>query len=133
MKIENNLLQITNCMFKNRENWKWVTDEQKKEFAFIINRLFSKRYPEYSDMCNIKNIDSASVMNLWFYLQEGKPYPQWFWSKSQKIEKSEISEKDFKLLMVKLNINKEEDLIYLLDHFPEIIKEELKWFNSKTK
>jgi hypothetical protein len=44
-----------------------------------------------------------------------------------------ISEKDFKLLMVKLNINKEEDLIYLIDHFPEIIKEELKWFNSKNK
>jgi hypothetical protein len=132
MKIENNLLQITNCMFKNRENWKWVTDEQKEEFSFIVNRLFSKRYPEYSDLSNIKNIDSVSVMNLWFHLQEGKPYPQWFWSKSQKIEKSEISEKYFKLLMVKLNINKEEDLIYLLDHFPEIIKEELKWFNSKT-
>ena len=133
MKIENNLLQITNCMFKNRENWKWVTDDQKEEFSFIVNRLFSKMYPEYSEICNIKNIDSVSVMNLWFYFQDGKNYPQWFGSKSQKIEKTEISEKDFKLLMVKLNINKEEDLIYLIDHFPEIIKEELKWFNSKNK
>jgi hypothetical protein len=133
MKIDNNLLQITNCMFKNRENWKWVTDDQKEEFSFIVNRLFSKMYPEYSEICNIKNIDSVSVMNLWFYFQDGKNYPQWFWSKSQKIEKTEISEKDFKLLMVKLNINKEEDLIYLIDHFPEIIKEELKWFNSKNK
>ena len=133
MKIENNLLQITNCMFKNRENWKWVTDDQKEEFSFIVNRLFSKMYPEYSEICNIKNIDSVSVMNLWFYFQDGKNYPQWFWSKSQKIEKTEISEKDFKLLMVKLNINKEEDLIYLIDHFPEIIKEELKCFNSKNK
>ena len=133
MKIENNLLQITNCMFKNRENWKWVTDDQKEEFSFIVNRLFSKMYPEYSEICNIKNIDSVSVMNLWFYFQDGKNYPQWFWSKSQKIEKTEISEKDFNLLMVKLNINKEEDLIYLIDHFPEIIKEELKWFNSKNK
>ena len=133
MKIENNLLQITNCMFKNRENWKWVTDDQKEEFSFIVNRLFSKMYPEYSEICNIKNIDSVSVMNLWFYFQDGKNYPQWFWSKSQKTEKTEISEKDFKLLMVKLNINKEEDLIYLIDHFPEIIKEELKWFNSKNK
>ena len=133
MKIENNLLQITNCMFKNRENWKWVTDDQKEEFSFIVNRLLSKMYPEYSEICNIKNIDSVSVMNLWFYFQDGKNYPQWFWSKSQKIEKTEISEKDFKLLMVKLNINKEEDLIYLIDHFPEIIKEELKWFNSKNK
>ena len=133
MKIENNLLQITNCMFKNRENWKWVTDDQKEEFSFIVNRLFSKMYPEYSEIFNIKNIDSVSVMNLWFYFQDGKNYPQWFWSKSQKIEKTEISEKDFKLLMVKLNINKEEDLIYLIDHFPEIIKEELKWFNSKNK
>jgi hypothetical protein len=133
MKIDNNLLQITNCMFKNRENWKWVTDDQKEEFSFIVNRLFSKMYPEYSEICNIKNIDSVSVMNLWFYFQDGKNYPQWFWSKSQKIEKTEISEKDFKLLMAKLNINKEEDLIYLIDYFPEIIKEELKWFNSKNK
>ena len=87
-------------MFKNRENWKWVTDDQKEEFSFIVNRLFSKMYPEYSEICNIKNIDSVSVMNLWFYFQDGKNYPQWFCSKSQKTEKTEISEKDFKLLLV---------------------------------
>lgn len=131
MKVNNNLLSIANCIFKDRSQWKWVTDEQKEEFAFIINRLFSKMYPKHAQCLNLKQQDKVTLMNLWFQLYEGKRYPKWFWSKSPKWKKSNISDKDFKLLMDKLNINKEEDLIYLLDNFPDFIKEELKWFKNK--
>lgn len=133
MKIENNLLQITNCLFRYRQNWKWVTDDQKKEFAFIVNRFFSKMYPEYAELLNSKNQDPVSTMNMWYEFQEGKEYPNWFWSKSNKIEKSDISDKEFKLLMDKLYINKDNDLLYLMNNFPDIIKEELKWIKSKNK
>lgn len=133
MKIENNLLQITNCLFRYRQNWKWVTDEQKKEFSFIVNRFFSKRYPEYTELLNSKNQDPVSIMNIWYEFQEGKEYPNWFWSKSNKIGKSDISDNEFKLLMDKLHINKENDLLYLMNIFPDIIKEELKWIKSKNK
>lgn len=131
MKIENNLLAISNVIFKEKENWKYVTDDQKEEFAFIINRFFSKMYPLQSQLLNHKKQDKVTLMNMWYYFQLNKPYPKWFWSKSPKWEKTTLPDKDFKLLMVKLNINKEEDLIYLNQYFPEYIKEELKWFKRK--
>jgi hypothetical protein len=128
MKIDNNLLSITNCIFKERDKWQFVTDSQKEEFAFIVNRLFSKMYPVQSQCLNHKHQDKVSMMNMWFSFQERKPYPRWFWSKSPNWDKTNLPEKDFKLLMSKLNINKEEDLIFLLEKYPEYIKEELKWF-----
>lgn len=131
MKIDNNLLSITNCIFKEREKWQFVTDSQKEEFAFIINRFFSKMYPIQSQCLNHKNQDKVTLMNMWFSFQGGKPYPRWFWSKSPAWEKNNLPQKDFKLLMDKLNINKEEDLIFLVEYYPDYIKEELKWFKRK--
>lgn len=131
MKIESNLLSITNCIFKDKNNWKWVTDDQKEEFSFIVNRFFSKMYPVQSQLLNHKNQDKVTLLNMWYTFQLSKPYPKWFWTKSPKWQKSDLPEKDFKLLMDKLHINKEEDLIYLIDNHTEFIKEELKWFKSK--
>jgi len=35
--------------------------------------------------------------------------------------------------MTKLQLNKEEDLIYLLDRYPNFIEEELKFYKTKIK
>ena len=59
-----------------------------------------------------------------------KPYPNWFWSKSEKVEKSEIPKKDYKLLLKRLQI-KDIDLDYLIDKHPDFINEELKWFKKE--
>jgi hypothetical protein len=61
-----------------------------------------------------------------------KPYPQWFWSKSDSKQKSELNEKDYKLLMMRLNV-KDSDLDYLIDKFPDFIKEELKYYKQLDK
>ena len=47
--------------------------------------------------------------------------------------KSSLDKKDFDLLMIKLQLNKEEDLIYLLDKYPNFIEEELKFYKTKIK
>ena len=67
-------------------------------------------------------------MNLWYYFMYNKKYPDWFWSKSKK-EKSVLTDKDFKLLMDKLNI-KDIDVEYLVDKHYDFIKEELKYYKS---
>jgi len=54
MIIENNLLAVTNAMFKDKKNWNWVNDEQKNDFFFIINRLLAKRFTEKSQLLNLK-------------------------------------------------------------------------------
>ena len=133
MTIENNILAISNVIFRDRDNWKFVTTEQKEQFAFIFTRFFSKKFPKHALCLNLKEQDKSVVMDMWFHHMKGKPYPQWFWSKSPKFSKTDLDEKDFKLLMIKLNLNKEDDLVYLVENYPDIIDEELKYFKKKEK
>jgi hypothetical protein len=130
--IDDNLLAIFNIMFKNREDWQYVTDKQKETFFFIISRHMSKKYPKQAQLLNLKTINNILALDLWFHFVESEPYPKWFWSKGEKSEKSDISEKDFKLLLIKLRIKKE-DLEYLIDKHPEFIKEELKFYKEIEK
>lgn len=126
------IIDVANAMFKTRSEWNSIKDEDKEKFFFIFNRYFCKRYPELSHLLNLKTVDKSSAMDLWFHFMKGKPYPQWFWSKSPSEEKSNISDKDFKLLQLKLKV-KEFDIHYLVNNFPDFIKEELKYYKQLDK
>lgn len=125
-------MEIANAMFRNKKDWYKITDDDKNKFFFIFNRYFAKKYPEKAQLLNKKNIDKVSALDLWYYFMLEKPYPKWFWSKSEKADKSEIPEKDFDLLLLKLRIKKE-DLEYLIDNHFSFIKEELIYFKSLEK
>jgi len=71
-------------------------------------------------------------MDLWYYFMLKEPFPKWFWSKSDKVDKTEISEKDFKLLLIKLKV-KPDDIIYLIDKHPDFIKDELTYYKKLEK
>ena len=104
MIIDNNVLAISKCMFQERKNWKFVTDEQKELFFFIINRYMSKKYPYLAQLLNDKTTDKVSGMDLWFHFMEGKPYPKWFWSKSEKSKDTkDFTEKEINLIKLRLN------------------------------
>ncbi len=125
MEIEDNLMEIFKVMFQNRNNWKHITSDQKQKYFFIFNRLLSKKYPNQSQLLNMKSINKSIGLDLWFYFMEGKPYPKWFWSKSQKSEQI-LSDDDFKILFKKFNLDKKEDLNFLAKNYPSLIEEELK-------
>lgn len=125
------LIDVANAMFKNKKDWVNITDEDKEKFFFIFNRYFSKMYPEKSQLLNLKNINKVSSMDLWYHFMVKKPYPVWFWSKSKK-EKPIIPDKDFRLLMRKLNL-KDLDVEYLIDNHFDFINEELKYFKELEK
>ena len=127
------LIDVANAMFRDKKNWNKIKDEDKDKFFFIFNRFFSKKYPTKSQLLNNKNVDKSTSLDLWYYFMLDKPYPNWFWSKSPKFEKTDISDSDFKLLFLKLGLNKEQDLIYLLDNYPDLIQEELKFYKTKIK
>jgi len=125
------LIDVANAMFKNKKDWINITDEDKEKFFFIFNRYFTKMYPEKSQLLNLKNIDKVSSMDLWYYYMLNKPYPRWFWSKSEK-QKPVIPDKDFKLLIRKLNL-KDLDVEYLIENHFDFISEELKYFKELEK
>lgn len=131
--IEDNILSISKAMFQNRGDWKFVTQEMKEKYFFIFNRYFSKKYPKMAQLLNDKNINKSISLDLWFNFMSDKPYPKWFWSKSQEKKIESTSKEDFELLMEKLQLNKKEDLEYLIQNFPDIMEEELKFYKKQQK
>jgi hypothetical protein len=127
-----NLKLVADAIFTNKVKWSDVSDEEKESSFFIFNRYFAKKYPDKSQLLNLKNIDKKVGMDLWYNFFKNKPYPQWLWSKSESKEKSDLSEKDFKLLLEKLKI-KDIDLNYLIKNHIDFIKEELKYYKSLEK
>lgn len=133
MEIEDNLLSISNVLFKNRDNWKYVTEQQKEKWFFIFNRYFSKKYPNISQLLNDKLQDKIAGMDLWFYFMANQPYPKWFWSKSEKEkDKSELTDKEIKELLFNFQITRDE-LQVLINWYPDLIKEELKYYKDVSK
>lgn len=130
--VINNIIGVFDAMIKNKSNWKYVTDKQKEEFSFIFNRYFSKKYIEQAALMNLKGIDKVLVMDLWYNFMLTQPFPKWFWSKSDKVDKPKITEKEFKMLTIKLKV-KPDDISYLIDKHPEFIKEELDYYKKLEK
>jgi hypothetical protein len=131
------IIDVANAIFKFKNDWiytndkKKVSDEYKEKFFFIFNRYFSKKYPQKAQLLNLKTIDKATAMDLWFHFMKTQPYPDWFWSKSPKHEKA-MPEKEYKQLLRHLQI-KESDLDYLIDRYPDFIKEEQTYLKKLEK
>jgi hypothetical protein len=125
------LIDVANAMFRFRDKWSKITIEEKEKFFFIFNRYFSKKYTTNAYLLNMKNIDKSTSMDLWYHYMSDKGYPSWFWSKSPKISNEGFDDKDYKLLLEKLSLNKNEDLDYLIINYPDLIKEELKFYKNK--
>jgi hypothetical protein len=125
------LIDVANAMFRFRDKWSKITIEDKEKYFFIFNRYFSKKYPTKAYLLNMKNIDKSTSMDLWYHFMSDKGYPSWFWTKSPKVVNEGFDDKDFKLLLDKLFLNKNEDLEYLIINYPDLIKEELKFYKNK--
>jgi hypothetical protein len=126
------LIDVFNAMLKNKRDWVKITSDDKEKFSFIFNRYFSKKYIEQAALMNIKGIDKVLVMDLWYNFMLTQPFPKWFWSKSEKTEKPKITEKEFKMLTIKLKV-KPDDINYLIDKHPEFIKDELDYYKKLEK
>lgn len=125
------IIDVSNAMF-GKSDWKKITDLDKETFFFIFNRYFSKKYPTEAQLLNLKNIDKVVAMDLWFNFMKDKPYPKWFWSKSEVEKNKDLTESELKMLLVHLRI-KESDLDYLKTNFPDFIKSELKYLKDLQK
>jgi len=85
-----NLLEFTKALFGSDKIWDKITDEDKISHFFIVNRMFSKKYPFFSQMSNSKYSDKRSSMDIFHQLVKDTGFNQWFWSKSpQKNNKNE--------------------------------------------
>lgn len=120
---------------KNWKTWESITDDDKEEFFFIINRFLSKKYHTKSQLLNEKLINKVSAMDTWFIFMQSQVYPKWFWSKSDDISeklKPQISEKEIISLSTHLELNIE-DVELLVKYYPDLVKDELKYLKDVEK
>lgn len=122
------LIDVFKAMMR-KGSWEKITVEEKEKNFFIFNRYFSKRYPEQAQLLNLKNIDKVVGMELWYQFMKTEPYPDWFWSKSEKSDKPILAPKDYKMLLVSLKV-KPDDLDYLIEKHYEFIKDELSYLKK---
>lgn len=129
MKIENNILEISKAMFTNKNNWTYVTDEQKEQFFFIFNRYFSRKYTDLSQLLNDKLINKSVGMDLWANFMKDKPYPQWFWVKTKKNTKV-IGDDGLLEELKSINNLNDQEFDFLIKNYPNEINEEINYLKQ---
>lgn len=115
---------LVNIIFFAKNDWKHVTDKDKEDLFFIFNRYMGKKYPKQAQFFNVKNIDKATAMDIWFLqLKKDTRLPVWFWPGPTKRKDPPI--KDWQLIQDfwKLSLN---DIYMLCEMFPEDTKKEIK-------
>jgi len=136
-KVEDHLLAVFNAMTRNKEDWQYVTDEQKEKYWFIINRNLSKIYIDNSFKLNLKSLDKSTILDIWFNFLKDKPYNNYskkFWSKSENKTKpkDDITNNDITLLSNKLNLSSN-DIIFIHKHYKDELMDELKYLKNIQK
>lgn len=132
------LKHVVDFIFKDKENYEKLSDKDKEDMFFIINRKFSRGLPQHSFFFNKKHIDKSSAMDMWYYFfikKRVQGIPQWYWSKKQEpIKKINIPYKKNEIeFLIKFHDITIDDIEYLVKYYPEQIDEEVKKYRKFNK
>ena len=132
---------IVDFIFKNKDDYKKLSDEDKKKFFFIINRKLARLYPYHAQYVNKKGINEASALDLWYYFfikKRTMGVPKWYWFKlsstnKEKPTKYKTEEIDFIKQFYDID---NYGIEYLIQHHPSELEEEIikyRKFNKNGK
>jgi uncharacterized HAD superfamily protein len=129
--MKHDFMQTVDFIFKNKEHYIKLTDKDKHDNFFMVNRKFALKYLSQAQLLNSKYIDRASAVDMWNYLfRKIGTIPGWYWTKSpfnkEKTKDKKISKKERELLLTHNPRLKEEDLLFLIQYYPSEVEYELK-------
>ena len=134
--MQHDLRHIGDYMFRDKNKYKNLSDDDKEKFFFILNRKIARRYPKHAQFFNTKGIDKSSAMDVWynyFIKTNTTKIPDWYWFKlSGKKEKS-LLKKDEEEFFLEYYDLKRNDLKFLMDFYPDELKVEIKKFRKFNK
>lgn len=131
------LKHVVDYIFKDKQSYNNLSDEDKEKFFFIINRKFARKYPKHAQFFNQKGFDKASALDIWynFFIKERTlNIPDWYWFKQSSIkkDKSSLNKEEVEYLTSLYNIS-ENDLYYIEKNYPTELKEEVKKYKKFNK
>jgi len=134
-----NFMDIINCIFENKEKYSEITDKDKVDSFYMINKKFSLGYPKIAKFFNDKNIDRASAIDMWFvFFTNTHKKPGWYWNKSpfKKQKGKSLSGPDKTKVLIEFDLD-DMEFDFLYKHFKDDIDYELKmikrWEKNKKK
>ena len=126
-----NLTDIMRLIFKDRSDFKTLSDDDKSKWGFIVTRMLSKKYPEYAQKLNVRSGDFTMVLNLWWiyigYRRE--KYYNWVWKSGSK-GKSKIDKVTIDMIQKRFPWITIDDIEYLHDWYKDDFKEEIKYYKK---
>jgi hypothetical protein len=88
------LFDLINLMFTNRKKYLSLSDNEKGKNFFMVNRLFSIKYPKQAQMFNHLRTPSAKVVDCWSWVaMQNNRVPTWFYTKTKQAKKKEEPKK----------------------------------------
>lgn len=122
-------ITLANIIFKDKDKYTFVSNEEKEDAFFKLNRKFAFKYLKQAQFFNNKIIDKATVIDLWYqiFYKTTNGTPQWWWKTKQisKLQtKSNISTTDIKMIKTIYNIN-DKDVDFLIKFFNEKLKNDI--------
>jgi len=120
-------IQIVDRIFKNKDLYYEVTDEDKIASFFKINRKFGKEFPDISRKFNHKNIDKASAIDAWFnFFKSQYGIPKWYWDPKDKKKVTKASKKSNYEIIRQREDLKDFEIDYLEKYYEEDLKNEMR-------
>lgn len=123
-------ITLANIIFKDKDKYNFVSDEEKENCFFVLNRKFAFKYSKQAQFFNNKNINKASAIDLWYqiFYKTTNGTPQWWWKTKQQTKikpKSEFNNADLKLVKEHYNIT-DNDVNFLVKFYSDKLKEDIK-------
>lgn len=123
-------ITLGNIIFKDKEKYKFITDEDKERNFFILNRKFGFKDIRKAQFFNHKDIDKATALDIWFNVfTNTKDIPVWYWktkaNKTTTKKPSNFKKEDLDNLKSKYNL-KDNDVHFLIEHFEDDVKKKIK-------
>lgn len=88
------LFDLTKVIFSDRNNWKDVTNIDKKKHIFMMNRFASIGYPMQANVLQHLRCNPVAIMDIWsdFMSVRHNKVPHWMYIKGKK-QKEVVKEK----------------------------------------
>jgi hypothetical protein len=128
--VKIDFITLANIIFKDKDKYKFVSDEEKENNFFVLNKKFAFKYLRQAQFFNNKNIDKAAAIDIWYqiFYKTTNGTPQWWWLSKQKAKekiKSEINKNDIELIKEYYSFT-DNDIKFLTIFFIDKLKEDIK-------
>lgn len=123
------VITLRNIIFKDKEKYKYITDKDKENNFYILNKKFAYRDIKKAQFFNKKNIDKASSLDVWFNIFTNSiGIPVWYYqAKIQKTKKikSPFKKEEIDDLKIRYNLL-DEDIEFLIKYYLNDMKSTIK-------